>query len=266
VRVLPRAGRRAAEGGTHSRVAGLFGEQEQRLAEFIGHLAGAALEREGLGQEMRARVVAAQEAERARVARDLHDEIGQAITSVLLGLRLVETSLSAPDLDVEVLLGRLGKVRHVASEALGQVQRLAFELRPTVLDDLGLLPALRRLVDDISGRYDVKVELAAEDLDDGTRLPPEAETTVYRVVQEALTNLGRHAAATTCSVVLVRGPASHVRVVVEDDGVGFDPAATPERGLGLRGMAERAALVGGNVRVMSTPGEGTVVVLEVPVA
>lgn len=251
---------------THSRVAGLFGEQEQRLAEFIGHLAGAALEREGLGQEMRARVVAAQEAERARVARDLHDEIGQAITSVLLGLRLVETSLSAPELDIEVLLGRLGKVRNVASEALGQVQRLAFELRPTVLDDLGLLPALRRLVDDISGRYGVKVELAAEDLDDGTRLPPEAETTVYRVVQEALTNLGRHAGASTCSVVLVRAPASHVRVVVEDDGVGFDPAATPERGLGLRGMAERAALVGGNVRVISTPGEGTVVVLEVPVA
>jgi signal transduction histidine kinase len=250
---------------THGRVAGLFGEQEQRLAEFIGQLAGAALEREALGQEMRARVVAAQEAERARVARDLHDEIGQAITSVLLGLRLVETSLSAPDQDLQALLGRLDKVRHVASEALGQVQRLAFELRPTVLDDLGLLPALRRLVDDISARYGVTVELAADDLDDGARLPPEAETTVYRVVQEALTNLGRHASASTCSVVLVRGPMSYIRVVVEDDGVGFDTSATPERGLGLRGMAERAALVGGNLRVMSTPGQGTVVVLEVPV-
>ncbi|MGH9035452.1 MAG: histidine kinase, partial [Acidimicrobiia bacterium] len=248
---------------THGRVSGLFGEQEQRLAEFIAHLAGAALERERLGQEMRARVVAAQESERARVARDLHDEIGQAITSVLLGLRLVETSLSTPEPDVDNLLDRLGKVRQVASDALGQVQRLAFELRPTVLDDLGLLPALRRLVDDISTRYDVKVDLAAEDLGDGARLQPEAETTVYRVVQEALTNLGRHAVASTCSVVLVRGP-SHVRVVVEDDGVGFDPSASPARGLGLRGMVERATLVGGSLNITSSPGDGTAVVLEVP--
>jgi len=248
----------------HSRVAGLFADEEQRLAQFIAHLAGAALERARLQQSMRAGVVAAQEAERARVARDLHDEIGQALTSVLLGVRLVHTSLGAEPLDREHLLERTDEVRQVATDALGQVQRLAFELRPTVLDDLGLIAALRRLVGEISSRHEILVDLAVSHLAPGDRLAPDVETTAYRVAQEALTNVVRHAKASTCSVVLAR-VQNRLRLVVEDNGVGYEVGRTPARSLGLRGMAERAALVGGVVRITSSPGEGTVVAMEVPV-
>jgi signal transduction histidine kinase len=248
----------------HSRVTGLFGDEEQRLAQFIAHLAGAALWRERLQQRMRAGVVAAQEAERARVARDLHDEIGQALTSVLLGVRLVQTSLGAEPLDRKHLLERTDEVRQVATDALGDVQRLAFELRPTVLDDLGLIPALRRLVGEISSRHPVTVDFVVSHLAPGDRLAPDVETTAYRVVQEALTNVVRHAQASTCSVLLAR-VQNRLRLVVEDNGIGYEVTQTREGGLGLRGISERAALVGGIVRITSSPGEGTVVAMEVPV-
>ncbi|MFP5318188.1 MAG: GAF domain-containing protein [Acidimicrobiia bacterium] len=213
-------------------------------------------------RHMLADVIDAQEAERARVSRDLHDDIGQALTSVLLGLRLVEGSMAAEPLDTADVRRRLEDLRELAADALRRARQLAFDLRPTVLDDVGLLPALERLAADLAARSGLAVEvvsgLPAED-----RLAPEIETVVYRVVQEALTNVVRHAGAGTASVQLVSTERS-VRALVEDDGRGFDPSRT-EGHLGLVGMAERAELVGGRLDITSAPGEGTTVMVEVPV-
>jgi signal transduction histidine kinase len=248
----------------HSQVDELFGEQELQLAEFVGRLAGAALERQQHQHDSRMRVVAAQEAERARFARDLHDEIGQALTSVLLGVRLVESSVGGFELPSEAgqhVLGRTAELRRATTLALESVQRLAFDLRPAVLDDLGLVAAVRRLtVSAITGH--TQVELEAVNLESGERLPTAIETAAYRIAQESITNTVRHAGAENCSVLIAR-VGQKLRVVVEDDGVGFVSESSASGGLGLQGMRERAALAGGRVQVDSTPGKGTSVVFEV---
>jgi len=248
----------------HFGLENLFGEDEERLAEFIAHLAGAAFEREVIRQEARVAVVAAQEAERARVARDLHDEVGQALTSFLLDVRSLEGAIRDRPFDANQLLTRIGQLRKVADDALGDVQRLAFELRPTILDDLGLVDALQRLALEVTAHNGVTVHLEAGQLGPGCRLHPDVETTAYRVVQEALTNAVRHSGASTCSVVATRSE-ERMRIVVEDDGVGFDPAAIETGHLGLRGMTERAQLVGGTLMIVSAVGDGATIVLEVPI-
>jgi signal transduction histidine kinase len=228
---------------------------ERKRAEAVASQAQLE-ERERTRSKVLAATIAAQEAERARVARDLHDDIGQALTSVLLWLRLLE------DDDHAALPA--GELRELVADALQRTRRLAFDLRPTVLDDVGLAPALARLADDLSQRgatlvIDTEVDDSAERL----TLPTEVTTVVYRVVQEALTNVVRHAGASSASVtVTVQGGV--LRAVVEDDGIGFDLSA-PTVCLGVRGMTERAQLVGGSLRVVSSPGSGAVVVLEVPV-
>lgn len=202
-----------------------------------------------------AATIAAQEAERARVARDLHDDIGQALTSVLLWLRLVEADDRAAV--------PAGELRELVADALKRTRRLAFDLRPTVLDDVGLAPALSRLADDLAQRVTgLVIDTVVDDDAEQLTFTTEVATVVYRVVQEALTNVVRHADATWASVtVTVRGGV--LRAVVEDDGRGFDPGA-PTDSLGLRGMLERAQLVGGTLEVVSTPESGATVVLEVP--
>lgn len=222
----------------------------------------AAEERDRARKEMLAQVINAQEAERARVARDLHDDVGQALTSVLLGLRLVEGSLTRGSDDRDNARLRVADLRELVADALRRARQLAFELRPTVLDDVGLVPALERLTAGLAERTGITIDLASA-LGVDERLEPDVETVVYRVVQEALTNVVRHAGAATASVVLARTGGT-VRALVEDDGRGFDPSVA-DRHLGLEGMAERAELVGGRVDVTSAPGEGTSVVLEVPV-
>jgi signal transduction histidine kinase len=222
----------------------------------------AAQEQAKARRELLGQVIAAQEAERARVSRDLHDDVGQALTSVLLGLRLVEDTLADPHTDVDDVRSRVADLRELVADGLRRARQLAFDLRPTVLDDIGLLPALQRLTKDLTRRTGLTVELDTAALAPGERLAPEIETVIYRVVQEALTNVVRHAAATTASVVLVRHDRT-VRVLVEDDGAGFDTDHHSAR-LGFRGMLERAELVGGTLSVTSMPGRGATVVLEVP--
>lgn len=213
--------------------------------------------------ELLAATIAAQEAERARVARDLHDDIGQALTSVLLWLRLVEDGEDETASPTQSMPG-LAELRELVADALQRTRRLAFDLRPTVLDDVGLAPALARLADHLSQHGAVLViDTVVDDSAERLALPTELVTVVYRVVQEALTNVARHARASSATVT-VTVHAGVLRAVVEDDGVGFDPAA-PTMCLGVRGMNERAHLVGGSLRVVSTPGSGTMVILEVPV-
>ena len=222
-----------------------------------------ASEERGLARhELLGAVIAAQEAERARVSRDLHDDIGQALTSVLLGLRLLdgERASNGPD-DAR---SRVEELRELVADALRRTRQLAFELRPTVLDDIGLPPALERLVADVVDRTGLAVDIAVDGLPEHDGVAPELATVIYRVVQEALTNVVRHANASSASVA-VTVSAGRLRAVVEDDGDGFEPAGSTGRHLGIAGMRERAELVGGTVRIDSGAGSGTTVLLEVPV-
>ncbi|MGD9795493.1 MAG: sensor histidine kinase, partial [Acidimicrobiia bacterium] len=214
-------------------------------------------------REVLALVLEAQETERARVARDLHDQIGQTLTSVLLGLRLLDDALAGDADDFGAARGRCGEARELVVEALDEVRRLAFDLRPTVLDDVGLVAAVRRLAGDLTSRSGVRIDLALGPLADHSRLPPDIETVVYRVVQEALTNVARHSQASFATVT-VDARVDRIHASIADDGVGFEVGELQRRSLGLAGMAERAALAGGTLTVRSAPTTGTTVVLEVP--
>jgi signal transduction histidine kinase len=233
-----------------------FGDEDARLGESLAKRAAIAFDlSQRVSRDAMRRVVQAQELERRRLARELHDETGQALTSILLGLKTLERS-------VETEQGREGvaAVRELVVSTLQDVRRLAVELRPAALDDFGLAPALERLVETV--RQDTSVDVDLEIGIGGERLPTDVETTMYRIVQEALTNIAKHAAATRISILLTRKERAVV-VVVEDDGDGFD-AADPTAGLGLAGMRERVTLLGGQLRVETSPGRGTTIAAEVP--
>jgi signal transduction histidine kinase len=234
-----------------------FEEGDARLAESLVARAAIAVDlSERVTRDALRRVVHAQEVERARLARELHDETGQALTSILLGLKGLEDMVAGDETRAAV-----SALRELVVSTLQDVRRLAVELRPAALDDFGLVPALERLATTVAEQSGLMVDLEAR-LDD-LRLPPDAETAFYRIVQEALTNTLKHAHATRVSITLVRKGEAAV-VVVEDDGAGFDPAATRPGALGLVGMHERMALVGGRLSVESSPGAGTTIAAEVP--
>jgi two-component system, NarL family, sensor histidine kinase DevS len=236
---------------------------EREQAETAAALA-AATQRQQLQDELRAATIAAQEAERARVARDLHDQVGQSLTSVLLALRLVARAVDQGLTGPGQIRQRIAETREMVAQALREVQAVASDLRPAVLDDFGLAAALERLAAGLSARHGIQIDLVSEGLDDGRRLQPEHEISTYRVVQEALTNAVRHAGAGRITVTATCADGV-LRVAVDDDGAGFDPAAVAHRSLGLAGMRERLTLVGGALSVESRPGQGTRVVAEVPV-
>ncbi|MGZ4270784.1 MAG: ATP-binding protein [Solirubrobacteraceae bacterium] len=193
-------------------------------------------------------VLQAQEAERARVARDLHDEANQSLTGVLL--RLAASSQHAP----QPLRDELRETQAVATQAMEELLRLSRELRPAALDDLGLSAALRTKVGEFgrTARVATELQLLEPGLD---QLAPEEQIVIYRVVQESLSNVARHAHAESVAVRVEREGAETV-VSVADDGDGFDVSADAP-GHGLPGMRERAALAGGRVRIVSAPREGT---------
>jgi signal transduction histidine kinase len=236
-----------------------FTSGDQRLVEQFADRAVVAVDlSRRVARESLRRIVEGQELERRRLARELHDETGQALTSVLLGLKAVEEAKDEPQLRAAAR-----DLRELVVATLQDVRRLAVELRPKALDDFGLVPALERLVQTVVEATGIDVQLEARLGED--RLPPEVETTLYRVVQEALTNVAKHAGARTVSVVLVRRGAA-VTAIVEDDGTGFRPEEVADRddGIGLAGMRERVGLLGGKLTVESAPGAGTTIVAEVP--
>ena len=233
-----------------------FTADDMRLAESFAARAAVAVDlSERVARDSLRRVVAAQELERRRLARELHDETGQALTSILLGLRAMEDAKTD-----EQVRAAAAALRELVVRTLQDVRQLAVELRPSALDDFGLVAALERLVETWADQTQIRVELEAGL---SGRLGPEIETTLYRIVQEALTNIVKHARASRVSIVLSdRGGA--VTVVIEDDGIGFAPEGAREEGLGLVGMRERVALVGGRLRVESRARAGTTLIVEVP--
>ncbi|HYF90749.1 MAG TPA: sensor histidine kinase [Symbiobacteriaceae bacterium] len=226
-------------------LAGAFNEMTERLAA-----AGEAVRaKEQARTELLQKVLTAQEEERGRISRELHDEIGQALTGLIVGLKVLKGPTDAQ------------RLRDVAAATLESVRRLSRDLRPAVLDDIGLVAALRRYTEDFSRLHGIEGTLQVVGHEE-TRLAPAVETTLYRVVQEALTNVARHSGARHFGVVLdLRGPV--IQAIVEDDGRGFDPAS-PKAGMGLASMTERTALVGGAVTIESRPGGGATVYVKVP--
>jgi signal transduction histidine kinase len=236
----------------------LFSDTDLRLAETFASRAAAAVDlSERIAQDALRRVVDAQEAERRRLARELHDETGQALTSILLGLKALEDGL-----ETERSRDAIGELRDLVVSTLQDVRRLAVELRPSTLDDFGLAAALERLTSSFSEQSKLAVDFHSALPEQ--RLPPEVETALYRIVQESLTNIVKHAQASRVSVLVTRKNGS-VLAVVEDDGQGFNPATVDDGAFGLIGIRERLALVGGRLEIESSDA-GTTIAAEVPIS
>jgi signal transduction histidine kinase len=234
-----------------------FTHDDFRLAETFAARAAVAVElSQRMARDAFRRVVQAQELERRRLARELHDETGQALTSILLGLKPLEEALAD-----HPARAALAELREQVVSALQEVRRLAVELRPAVLDDFGLVPALERLTHAFAEQSDIRVDFHSAL--GNRRLPSEVETMLYRVVQEALTNIVKHANAHNISVSVARREST-VAAVIEDDGAGFDPRAVRDEGVGLLGMRERLSFLDGRLEIESSPGSGTTIVAEVP--
>jgi signal transduction histidine kinase len=234
-----------------------FSDDDLRLAETFAARAAVAVElSQRVARDALSRVVQAQELERGMLARELHDETGQALTSILLGLKPLEEALS--DHPARAALAELRE--HVVA-AMQDVRRLAVQLRPAVLDDFGLVAALERLTETFAEQTGIRVDFHSA-LGE-KRLPGEVETALYRVVQESLTNIVKHASARRVSISIARRDSA-VAAVIEDDGDGFDPRIVREGGVGLLGMRERLALLDGRVELESRPGAGTTLVAKVP--
>lgn len=218
----------------------------------------ARLEKENLQRDFLHRVMAGQESERKRIARELHDQTGQALASVMVDLRMLENAKNESETHQSI-----SRLRKAITEEMAAIHDLAIALRPSVLDDLGLVPAVEMLVRGFITRYGIAVELTVIGFAE-KRADACIETCIYRIVQEALSNVARHAKATAVSILLEwRG--EKIRGVIEDNGIGFAPEMVDSKAkLGVLGMQERAQLLQGAFRIESSPGEGAMLVFEMP--
>ncbi|HEV2851179.1 MAG TPA: GAF domain-containing sensor histidine kinase [Thermoanaerobaculia bacterium] len=244
-----------------------FNDEHVRVAEALSSQASVAVENAILFEQMQAatermqtlshRLVEVQENERRTVARELHDEAGQALVSLRYGLQLLERETGG-----EGIAARVAELKQTTDGVIDSLHRLAGALRPASLDLVGLEAALRQYLHSTESKWGLTVRFKARGLKD-ERLPAAVETALYRVVQEAVTNVVRHAAATRIDVLVERRDG-RVVVMVEDDGKGFAPAtAGGADRLGLIGMRERAEALGGTLTIESAPGEGTTIAVEV---
>jgi signal transduction histidine kinase len=235
-----------------------FTDDDVRLAEALSTRAALAVHlSESVARETVDAILEAQEAERSRIARELHDETGAALTAILLDLTAIDGAATLPD-------AREGAaaLRQNARSALENVGRLAFSLRPAALDEFGLAAALKDLSNRLEERGRLKVEVEI-DLPADTRLPAKLETAIFRITQEALTNVVKHADANAVRVTLACGERS-VALTVEDDGRGFSHARGADDGFGLIGIRERVASLNGALDIESNVGAGTRLAIELP--
>jgi PAS domain S-box-containing protein len=243
-------------------------ELERRIAErtldlFNSNQALAAeiavrIEAEAARNELQRRFNSAREDEQRRTARDLHDQVGQTLSALMLAIKAATEAEQLPT----TTLGRLEDALQLAEDLGRDIHEIAKRLRPAVLDAFGLYAGLRQLLSDWSQRSGTPVDFEAEWLKN-KRYVADIETTLYRVTQEALTNIARHAQATRVSVVVERN-AGQLICIVEDDGIGFSVGATDLGRMGLESMRERVTLVGGTLDLESTPGTGTTIIVSIP--
>jgi signal transduction histidine kinase len=235
-------------------------ETRRKIAEFQAEQLQAARRREAQRGDLLRQVVSAQEAERQRIARELHDETGQALTAIGLGLRGISTTLRV---DVDKSAAHLRQLEGLVAHSLNELQRLIADLRPSHLDDLGLPAALRWYAGEVQARVPLPIQVEVS----GEQRPIEAvmNTTLFRVAQEAVTNVVKHAEATAVRIMLTYS-AECVCLRIEDTGRGFDVSAAKAQrtAWGLMGMEERASLLGGKFALTSQPGRGTCVEVTIP--
>lgn len=251
---LQEAVNQVREGQTNVRITlgSVSDEQFDRLAETFNRML---VEHERHTQQMQQlprQILQAQEEERQRLARELHDEAAQALTSLLVHLRLLERAH-----EPEKAQQQVQKLRDLTAQALEEVRRVALDLRPTILDDLGLGAALEWRVDEFTQASGIQAKIQMDGLEQ--RLPRDIELVFYRVGQEVLSNVVRHAHAQNVTISL-RRENGDLSLEVIDDGVGFSSPSTPShglRGLGLLGMRERLAMINGGLTIESAPGRGT---------
>jgi signal transduction histidine kinase len=208
-------------------------------------------------KDLSARLVQAQENERRAISRELHDEVGQQLSAVLVGLSNLSAAIpasAARELEVHVT-----GIRDLAQNCVRVIRNMALLLRPSMLDDLGLEPALEWQAREVSRNYGIRVNVVADGVADD--LPEDHKTCIYRVVQEALHNCVRHSGASTVRIT-VKQEADEVQVLIQDDGRGFRPEI--QRGLGLVGMEERVTHLGGTLRIDSHAGRGTLLAIALP--
>ncbi len=247
-----------------------FDEDGVRLLTSIGHQIGIAIEnarlyeevqhKEALRRQLLDKLIRAQEEERRRVARELHDEVGQSLTALIMGLGSAEEMIPA---GADHVKGHLEQIRTVTARTLQEIRRLMVDLRPALLDDLGLIPAIRSYAEAHLTRAGVEPHIEVAGV--SRRLPSLVETAFFRIVQEAITNIVKHAEAGRATI-RVRFNGSSIVATIEDDGRGFDPTGPRlgERALGMLGMEERVTLLGGVLRIDSQRGRGTRITLEIP--
>lgn len=249
-----------------------FGEEELNMLESIGHELAITIQRARLFEQVRdqehtrrellQRLLVAQEEERRRIAQDLHDHAGQMMTALIIQLAHLVSRAESED---GAMAAPLRKLHDLAQQGLDELRKLVYELRPSILDDLGLGPAVRWYADTYVRPAGLQTDVRIADL--GDRLSQEVETVAFRIIQEAVTNALRHAQAARLEIRVDRKGGS-LLVMVRDDGVGFDPedGNRERRTLGLHGMRERAQLVGGSLQILSVPGVGTTVLARLPLA
>ena len=233
------------------RILDLEGQASSRYAEV--------LEARSQLKNLSARLVETQEEERRVLSRELHDEVGQSLSAILVGLSNLSAAVRANA--GEQMEHEIGALRHIVEGTMRMVRNITLLLRPSMLDDLGLIPALEWQAREVSRQTGIRVDVAAGGVSD--ELPEEFKTCIYRVVQEALHNVAQHAAAGTVRIVARQEP-ERLLLTIQDDGRGFD--AKRSRGLGLLGMEERVAHLGGSLQLISEPGRGALISVSLPLA
>jgi PAS domain S-box-containing protein len=255
-RVGPGDGRRSI--ALRAVSAGIDSDYRRGLWWYLQDLSRAQ-QSEELREALLRRTVSLQEEERRRVSREIHDQLGQELTALTLGLKGLESDLPASS----AARRRLSELQELAHRLGRQTHDIAFELRPSALDDLGLRAATEDLVRRWSERSGVEIGFHFACHGPG-RFSPDVESATYRVIQESLNNVAKHAQASGVSVIIEQMD-NHLMILVEDDGRGFDPETREQSGaLGLLGMSERIALVGGSLQIESSPGNGTTVRARIP--
>lgn len=255
-----------SEGKFEFRSKVFSGDEIGKLAVAFNHMASSlqmfrqeVKEKEAVRQALIEKIVLAQEEERASIARDLHDQLGQSLSVLLLEIQSMNENEQKRD-------GLLSKLENKTYRLIDEVRRLAWGMHPSILDDYGLNNALARYIDEISKPSKMKIDYQYICPDKLGRLPVRTEVTLYRIAQEAITNIVRHANANQASVILMRSINDSL-LLIEDDGLGFEPEKVERDGLahmGLIAMRERATLLGGELTIESTPGNGTTIRVKIP--